>query len=194
MVFSSPHRFSVGLPSGLYAVQSSETCVLDHRCVGRQSTNSDPILLLTILSWLSYPSFVMSPSTLTRFSLPDALKHPRRIILPPPCFTVLGFVHLSIVSPNISSCFVDASFTNFTSRVFLPLPDFFWTVVAFFEFLDNTSQSISWHLEMLWWFCILISCFVNKPELISFVFVFSNESSNLWSFYILCKYEDNPQI
>lgn len=55
-----------------------------------------------------YPSFFIIPCTLTRFSVPDILKHPHSIILPPPCFTVLLVVRLNLLSLNISSVFVVA--------------------------------------------------------------------------------------
>lgn len=57
--------------------------------------------------WVTYPSFLMIPSTLMRFPVPNALTHPRSVILPNTTFHcgngVLWVVRLSLLSPNMSS-------------------------------------------------------------------------------------------
>lgn len=96
-VFSSPHRFSLTFKSGLCAGQSEmfsfvsggrSSPVAAHilcHCVKRQSDELDRILLLTAGDFpfkiFTYPAFFLIHS-LSRFLVPDALKHLHSIIVP----------------------------------------------------------------------------------------------------------------
>lgn len=143
LVFSLLHRFSVEFKSKLFAGQSTtfslpEGGSLPGATYALGSFVSEATALSQFCCWLlefsfktfTYPSFLIIPSILMRFTAPVTMKHPHSILLPQ-CFTV-GMVFFGLYA----SPFFKHEQDLFSQELQFPL---FWLTYVLPTYIYNLS-------------------------------------------------------